>query len=534
MAQTETQPPMQECPSSGERPEPSGIVIFGASGDLTHRKLIPSLFSLYRRGHLPESFYILGCARSLYDDTNFRDAVRLGLENDLGKEDGASAGKIDSFLERCHYLAGEYGDLALYTALQERLKTLDRQFGTTGNRLFYLSTPPSLYASIVEHLGFIGLTGQEEGRWARVVIEKPFGRDLASAKALNADLNKSLEESQIYRIDHYLGKETVQNILMLRFANSIFEPLWNNRYIDHVQITVAESLGVEHRAGYFEQAGLMRDMFQNHLIQMLTLVAMEPPISFESNRIRDERVKLIRSIRPFPLDALHRWVVRGQYGPGEVGGGTVKGYREERGVAPDSRVETFVAAKVMIENWRWKEVPFYLRTGKRMATKATEIVIAFKKVPHLIFSPLKSEDLIPNILCLNVQPEEGISLTIQAKPPGHKVCLSTLNLDFSYQEVFGAGPPEAYERLLLDAMLGDPSLYWRQDGVEASWSLVTPVLDAWDEDGSGTPLELYRSGSWGPDAAAELIEGDRRCWKTPLVSIRSGVRCAELQGDGES
>ncbi len=510
-------------PRPEEMPESCGIVIFGASGDLTHRKLIPSLLGLYQKKLLPDSFYLLGCARSRYSDESFRETIRSGLA-----ESGAiSQAEIESFLEKCHYLAGEYGEPGLYILLSERLASLDEQYGGKGNHIFYLSTPPNLYAPIVGNLGDAGLAGQREGRWARVVVEKPFGRDLESARALDAELRGHLEEEQIYRIDHYLGKETVQNILMLRFANSIFEPLWNSRYIDHVQITVAETLGVEHRAGYFEQAGLLRDMVQNHLIQMAALVAMEPPTSFEPNRLRDEKVKLIRSIRPFPLHELDRWIVRGQYGPGELDGRSVPGYRDEQGVAPDSTVETFVAARVMVDNWRWQNVPFYLRTGKRLASKATEIVITFKSVPYSIFSPLKAKDLVPNVLCLNVQPEEGVSLTIQAKSPGPKVSLAALNLDFGYQEVFGASPPEAYERLLLDCMLGDQTLFWRQDGVEASWTLVTPVLEAWADESLNTPLNLYRSGTWGPAAACDLIERDGRCWKVPLASIHSGVRFAE-------
>ena len=510
-------------PHTEEKPESCGIVIFGASGDLTHRKLIPSLLGLYRKKLLPDSFYLLGCARSRYADESFRETIRRGLD----ESGSTSQVEIEAFLEKCHYLAGDYSEPGLYDSLSERLASLDEQYAVKGNHIFYLSTPPNLYASIVGNLGDAGLAGQREDRWTRVVVEKPFGRDLESARALNAELRSHLEEGQIYRIDHYLGKETVQNILMLRFANAIFEPLWNNRYIDHVQITVAETLGVEHRAGYFEQAGLLRDMVQNHLIQMTALVAMEPPISFEPNRLRDEKVKLIRSIRPFPLQELDRWIVRGQYGPGEQAGRSVPGYRDERGVTSDSTVETYVAARVMIDNWRWQNVPFYLRTGKRLAGKATEIVITFKSVPYSIFSPLKAKDLVPNVLCLNVQPEEGVSLTIQAKSPGPKVSLAALNLDFGYQEVFGASPPEAYERLLLDCMLGDQTLFWRQDGVEASWALVTPVLEAWADESLNRPLAIYRSGLWGPAAACDLIERDGRCWKMPLKSIHSGVRCAD-------
>ena len=346
-----------------------------------------------------------------------------------------------------------------------------------------------------------------------LVVEKPFGRDLDSAIALDKELHRILSESQIYRIDHYLGKETVQNILMFRFANAVFEPIWNRRYVDHVQITVAETLGVEHRAGYFEETGLLRDMFQNHMMQMLALVAMEPPISFDADRVRDEKVKLMRSIRPFPLSEIGRCVIRGQYDAGSVDGVAVPGYRQEEGVASDSQVETFIAAKVFVDNWRWQGVPFYMRAGKRMARKISEIAIVFKRVPHSMFAPLSPDELSPNVLVLNVQPEEGISLTIQAKQPGARLCVDPLTMDFRYQEIFGVELPDAYERLLLDCMLGDQTLFWRSDGIEAAWSLVTPVLRKWEENVESCPLAFYKAGSWGPDESDAMLQGDGRQWR---------------------
>ncbi len=482
------------------------LVIFGASGDLTRRKLIPALFSLFQKKLLPDSFFILGCARSSMTDEAFQRRLRDALA-DHSKD--APAAKLDAFIRRCSYLAIDYHDSKSYTVLSERLKQLDRNHSVEDNRIFYLATPANLYCPIVTNLGQCGLTREseeDETGHIRVIIEKPFGRDLESAKSLDRSLCRVLTEDQIYRIDHYLGKETVQNILMFRFANAIFEPIWNRRYIDNIQITVAETLGVEHRAGYFEQAGLLRDMFQNHMLQMLALVAMEPPVSFEANRVRDEKVKLMRSIRPFPLDELDKWIIRGQYEAGQIDSLDVPGYRREAGVACNSGVETFAAAKLMIDNWRWQGVPFYLRAGKRMTRKLSEIAITFKSVPHSIFAPLMTENLAPNVLVLNVQPEEGISLKIQAKRPGPKSCLSSLAMDFSYKEVFGIEPPSAYERLLLDCLLGDQTLFWRRDGVEVAWSLITPVLKAWEDKKTTSPLYPYPAGSWGPPQAKALIE----------------------------
>ncbi len=491
-------------------PEPCGLVIFGASGDLTHRKLIPALFSLFRRELMPGEFFILGCARTPMTDEEFQQKTRDSILKRFGD---VGAAEMDTFVGRCAYHAGDYQDSKTYDLLSERLKRLEQQFPTGGNRIFYLATPPSLYSPIANHLSSSGLTKElEEGSpYVHIVVEKPYGRDLESAMKLDRDLHHSLAERQIYRIDHYLGKETVQNILMFRFANAVFEPIWNRRYVDHIQITVAESIGVEHRAGYFEQAGLLRDMFQNHMLQMLTLVAMEPPTSFDADRVRDERVKLMRSIRPFPLEDIDRCIIRGQYASSSVDGVAVPGYRHEPGIADDSQVETFIAAKVFIDNWRWQGVPIYMRAGKRLERKTSEIAVVFKRVPHSMFASLAPNMLSPNVLVMNVQPEEGIALTIQAKEPGAKLCMSSLTMDFRYHDIFGVELPDAYERLLLDCMLEDQTLFWRSDGIEASWSLVTPVLEKWEAE--GCPLAFYESGSWGPREAEELLKRDGRQWR---------------------
>lgn len=499
---------VREQLSYEQKPDSCTIVIFGASGDLTHRKLMPALFALHMKKMLPERVSILGVARSNISDEEFCGMIRKAV---TGIE-GGDAADVDAFCRRCYYLAGRYDSPTLYDQLSAALESLEETYHTNRNCLFYLATPPNLFLTITEGLSNAGLTAETSRRaWSRVVIEKPFGRDLASSRILDTALKQHLSESQIYRIDHYLGKETVQNILILRFANAIFEPLWNRKYIDHVQITVAEELGVENRAGYYEQAGALRDMFQNHMIQMLSLTAMEPPAKFEANRYRDEIVKLIRAIRPFPDDSLGESIVRGQYIGSEDG--SMAAYGQEKGVAPQSATETFVAMKLFIDNWRWQGVPFYLRSGKRLHNKVSEIAIAFKPVPHSIFDPITPADLSPNMLVLKIQPEEGIGLKLEAKTPGPKLSMNALTLNFAYKDIFGATTPNAYERLLLDCMTGDQTLFVRSDAVELSWELFMPVLEAWEKDAAANPLRYYPAGSWGPVEAHELIGQDGHTWR---------------------
>ena len=488
------------------RPGPSSIIIFGASGDLTFRKLIPSIFALFKKELLPKQFYLLGVARTKYTDEEYRNEIKRWLLNE-----NEALNSVLSFIERIFYISGNYDDDSLYKLLQEKLNSLDKMFETQQNHIFYLATPPSVYLEIIRRLGQFELTKENSGGYSRVIIEKPFGSNLETAIELDKELHKYLKESQVYRIDHYLGKETVQNIMMLRFANIVFEPIWNYKYIDNVQITVAETLGIEHRAGYFEQAGLLRDMFQNHMIQLLTLVAMEPPASLEDSSVRDEKTKLLKSIRMYDTHEVDRYFVRGQYIRGKINGKEVPGYREERNVNPNSYVETFVAGKFLIDNWRWSGVPFYLRAGKRLKKKISEIAIIFKEVPHSIFFK-NNVELEQNVLILNIQPDEGFSLKIQAKQPGSKLCLNTLTMDFKYNEFFNFKGPDAYERLLLDAMVGDQTLFVRSDAMELSWKLLTPILNKWEQD-KEKGLLFYEAGSWGPKEANELIARDGREWR---------------------
>ena len=492
----------------------NALIVFGASGNLVHRKLLVSIFRLYVENLLGERFYILGCGRKKFSDEQFRIKAEQSIRD---VSDAASTGELDGFTSRLYYLDGDYNDISFYRRIKEKLAELDLRHDARESRVFYLSVPPFLYTIIVERLGKAGLASPDESNGelrTRLVVEKPFGKDLDSAVELNNSLSRCFKESQIYRIDHYLGKETVQNILMMRFANTIYEPIWNRNYIDNVQISIAETVGVEHRAGYYDSAGALRDMFQNHMLQMLTLVAMEPPISFEADYIRDEKVKLLRSIRPFDLDRLDDYWVRGQYGPGSISGTDVKGYLDESGVKPDSRTETYVAAKLFVDNWRWQNVPFYLRTGKRLAAKDTEIAIAFKKVPYSMFSSVGLDELPANVLVMHIQPEEGVSLSFQAKRPGSKICMDTLNMNFSYKSIFSAEMPEAYQRLLLDCMVGDQTLFTRQDDVEVSWRLLTPVLQAWEQ--SDAEPEIYPAGCESFARADRLIAADARQWRPVL------------------
>jgi len=490
---------------------PNAIVVFGASGDLTRRKLLSSIFQIHAQNLLDERFYLLGCGRKGFSDESFRKAAEQAIRENNGH---VSAKDLSAFVQKLYYIDGDYADAAFYGRVRTKLLELDKKHKVYDSLVFYLAVPPFLYETIVEHLGLAGLACPKKlgtKQQVKLVIEKPFGRDLESAAELNEHIRHCFDESQIYRIDHYLGKDTVQNILMFRFANTIFEPVWNRNYIDHVQVTIAETLGVEHRASYYDHTGALRDMFQNHVLQMVALVAMEPPISFEAEHVRDEKVKLLRSIRPFGPDETDQFFVRGQYGPGSIHGQKVIGYREETGTEPASKTETFVAAKLFVDNWRWNGVPFYLRTGKRLAKKHTEIAVTFKKVPHSMFVSAGLTDMPPNALVFQIQPEEGISLNFQAKNPGAKICMSTLNMSFDYKSVFLVGMPEAYQRLLLDCMVGDQTLFDRYDAVEVSWRLLTPVLQAWQSSDS-EPYE-YPAGCHSFPQADKLIESDGRAWR---------------------
>jgi glucose-6-phosphate 1-dehydrogenase len=485
------------------------MVIFGASGDLTKRKLFPALLNLARDGLLPRNFAVIGLARRPFSDADFRRKIAQDLRELMSQPVDPA---VWSWLEpRLFYLSGDLEDAATYRALAERLARCDRELDTGGNYLFYLSVAPNLFGDAARRLGEAGLTREDDGPWRRIIIEKPFGRDLASARALNRELRQELEERQIYRIDHYLGKETVQNLLVFRFANGIFEPLWNRRYIDHVQITVAETVGVEERGGYYDTAGALRDMVPNHLLQLVSHIGMEPPASLDADAIRDEQVKVLKSIQPFGPEVVPNRAVRGRYGAGEINGKPVPGYRQEPGVPPDSKTETFVALKLNIDNWRWADVPFYLRTGKRLKRRHTEIVVQFRRAPHLLFRNTAIASCQANQLVLNIQPEEGVSLRFGAKVPGPVVRLGTVTMDFDYAHTFGDRPSTGYERLLYDCMIGDATLFQRADMVELGWSVVAPIQAAW-QAGSGDLVE-YPAGSWGPAAARELLTRDGRQWR---------------------
>ncbi|HLY24565.1 MAG TPA: glucose-6-phosphate dehydrogenase [bacterium] len=496
-------------------PDPCAVVIFGATGDLTQKKLMPSLYTLARLGMIPPNLAIVGVARRPKTDEVFRAEMAeaiLGATPDAGRR-----ALLDAFAQGLFYVQAEFHDAEGYARLRATLERVDQERGTAGNRLYYLATAPEFYGDIIQQLDRHGLvdragSSRGDGRrpWTRVVVEKPFGRDLKSAQALNRTLLRVFREGQIYRIDHYLGKETVQNILVFRFANGIFEPLWNQHYIDHVQITVAESGGVEERAGYYETAGVVRDIVQNHMVQLLTLVAMEAPVAFEPDQVRDEKVKVLRAARRFTPDDVQSEVVLGQYAAGVVGGEDVPGYRAEPRVAPASRTPTFAAMRLFLDSWRWAGVPFYLRTGKRLPKRATEIAVQFKQAPLPLFPEGGRE---PNLLTLNIQPDEGIALRFIAKAPGTAMSLRPVNMGFQYGTAFGGEELTAYERLLLDCMLGDPTLFTRRDEVESAWELFEPVLASWEKSDPPPPVVLYEAGTWGPDTARKIIERDGRRWR---------------------
>ncbi|HEX5466065.1 MAG TPA: glucose-6-phosphate dehydrogenase [Candidatus Limnocylindrales bacterium] len=509
--------PLREGLRLEKVPEPCTTVIFGGTGDLSHRKILPAFYNLRRAGLLPPESSVVAFARRAYTDGAYRDEMaeavtefsRVPMERVLW----------DDFAPGITYHRGDFADPAAYASLASELDRIDAARGTRGNRLFYVAAHPSAYEDIIRNLGRSGLARPDRsGGWARIIIEKPFGRDLASARALNDTVVHVFRESQVYRIDHYLGKETVRNLMVFRFANGIFEPVWNRRYVDHVQITVAEDLGVEGRGTFYEEAGATRDILQSHLLQLMSLVAMEPPIAFEADALRDEKVRVLRAVEPEASgERIRQDVVRGQYGPGWVGGVHVPGYRDEPEVSAASTTDTFVALKLEIQNWRWADVPFYLRTGKRLPKRATEIAVQFKRPPLMLFRE-SATDPEPNLLALRIQPDEGILLRFAAKVPELGLDVRSVNMDFTYGSSFTTEAPEAYETLILDAMLGDASLFARSDEVEAAWGIVTPIDEAWAAwDAAGDPedLALYEAGTWGPEAADRLIERDGRRWRRP-------------------
>jgi glucose-6-phosphate 1-dehydrogenase len=493
--------PLAEGLRLRRRPEPCVVAIFGASGDLTKRKLLPALYSLAYRGLLPEQFSVVGVARSEQTTQQFRAAMK-----DAVKEFGRDPFRQDvwnTLAKGMRYIATEFDSDTGEDSVAQMLDDCDEKDGTLGNRVYYLAIPPQAFETVVRETG----ERRERRGWTRVIVEKPFGHDLRSAHELNILLHRWFDEDEIFRIDHYLGKETVQNMLALRFANGIFEPIWNRQFVDHVQITVAETIGVEGRAGFYERAGAIRDIFQNHLLQLLALTAMEPPIDFTADSVRNEKVKVLRAMHtPGPKS-----VVRGQYGRGFVEGEEVVAYREEPGVAPDSMTETYIAAKLYVDSWRWADTPFYVRAGKRLARRETTIAIQFKRAPHPPFAEIAGEGLRPNVLLIHVQPDEGVSLAVGAKVPGQGMTIRTVHMDFLYGGAFRTGLPEAYERLILDAMLGDATLFTREDEVDEQWKLVDAIVGGWQRDRPSFPN--YESGTWGPNPAEDLLQRDGRSWR---------------------
>ena len=486
------------------------LVIFGATGDLTHRKLMPALYDLASVGCMSSVFEVLGTGRTKLQDQEFRERMRQGTSQSKDARDYSDE-KWQQFAQHLHYIVGDPNDGAFYPKLADELERM-RVAGSSPNRLFYVSTPASMAAPIVEGLGAAGLARNDKG-WSRIVMEKPFGRDLQSARALNKVVENVFEEKDVYRIDHYLGKETVQNMLVFRFGNSLFEPVWNRNYIDYVEITAAETLGVESRASFYEETGALRDMMANHLLQLLTLTAMEPPVAFDADSVREEKVQVLRSIRPMSREEVARRTVRGQYGPGVVDAKSVQGYRQEPNVSPNSTTETFAAVEFFVDNWRWAGVPFFVRTGKRLSRSLTEIAVHFKRTPQALFARTPDEQIEPNVITIRIQPNEGIAIAFGAKRPGTQMQTMTVQAEFSYRQAFGTKTPAAYETLLLDAMRGDATLFTRRDEVENEWRIITPIEEAWAEM-PAPAFPNYAAGSEGPERSEDLIAGgDHRRWR---------------------
>jgi glucose-6-phosphate 1-dehydrogenase len=501
--------PLRQGLAEDRTPEPTTVVIFGASGDLTRRKLVPALYTLMAERLLPASFAVVGFARKAVTDETFRAEMKEWCGRFARHK--PTEDLWSQFEKGIYFHTGDYDDPKSYHSLKERLDSIDRERGIAGNRVFYVSTPPATFPIAVRHLDECGLINKSaDGPFTRVIIEKPFGTDLESARDLNVHCLRHLREDQIYRIDHYLGKETVQNLMVFRFANALFEPLWNNRFIDHVQITGAEAIGIEGRGGYFDNAGILRDMVQNHLFQVMALTAMEPPVSLNATDLRDEKVKVLKALRPIPDGRFDEFIVRGQYRQGSVGGKRVPNYPEEAGVTPGSTTETYVALKMFIDNWRWAGVPFYLRSGKAMAKKVTEVALVFKDAPHRLFGEKSISE--PNVLSIRIQPDEGISVRFGSKVPGNTLDIHPVNMEFRYGTSFGTEPPEAYERLQLDCMLGDQALYTRADEVEASWRFISRIHDEWSRSvARGVPT--YEAGTWGPDESDALLRRNGHAWR---------------------
>ncbi len=506
--------------SNGHTPEPCAVVIFGATGDLAQRKLLPTLAHLMLDHPLATPFSIVAYARRPLDDEKWRAMALESIKKFASEDDEFDDEQLKKFASCLYYCQGDVDTDEGYKKLADLLHKLDQEQGTAGNRIFYLSTPPELDPTIIAQLGKSGLSHPveqgEQGKksFTRLIIEKPFGHDLESAQKLNAELASVFKEDQIFRIDHYMGKETVQNIMALRFANRIFEPIWNETFIDHVQILVAESIGIESRSEYYESAGAIRDMVQNHIMQVLCLIAMEPPVNYDAEAIRDEKVKLLRSVQVFSPEQVAQRVVRGQYVAGESDGQPAVGYKQEKGVKPDSTTETYVALKLAVENWRWAGVPFYIRTGKHLPKRCTEVVIQAKRVPHQLYTPQDTVGLLPNRFTIRIQPDEGVSLKIGAKIPGASQHLASVDMSFSYKGTFGVQSPDAYERLIADCMLGDRTLFIRRDEIEAAWRIIDSITQAWQQMPADT-LYPYAAGTWGPKEADELIKRDGREWDNP-------------------